>query len=109
MATMNALAQLDGGAARIGAYCRVVLPRMVTAYRSWQVRCGPSSDRPVARVLGFALSDVLSDWERGAGVLLGYMDGPGAEEAVDAAAGASALFERLLVGLRPVPSTSAPG
>ncbi len=108
-ATMTALAQVHKDAERLGAYCRVVLPRTVTAYRSWQAKCGPASDRPVARVLGFALSDVMNDWERGAAVLMGYMDGPWAEEAVDGAARASALVERALVGLGPVPSSSAPG
>jgi hypothetical protein len=108
-AMMKALSELDGGAERTAAYSRVVLPRMVTAYRSWQAMCVPSSDRPVARVLGLALSDVLNDWERGVAVLLGYMEGPGAEEAVDGAARASAQVEQLLAGLGPVPGTSAPG
>jgi hypothetical protein len=104
-ATMRALAQLDGGAERLGAYCRVVLPRISVAYRSWQARCVPSSDRPVARVLGFALSDVLGDWEQGAAVLVSHLDSSGGEAAVRGVASASAQVERLMVEQSPIPGS----
>ena len=64
------LSRLDTDIERLGAYCRVVLPRAIVGYRSWLRRCAESSDRPVARALGFALADVANDWERGTALVL---------------------------------------
>jgi hypothetical protein len=95
---MKALAELQGDAERLAAYCRVVLPRAAVAYRAWQRRCSPSSDRPIARVLGLVLTDLVNDWQEGAGVLVALLDGPGGEAGAAAAGGASAAIERLLLG-----------
>ena len=100
---MDALSRLDTDIARLGAYCRVVLPRAIVGYRSWLRRCAESSDRPVARALGFALADAANDWERGTALVLRYMDAPGGADAVASAAAASSQVERLLVGQGLVP------
>ena len=82
---------------RLSAYCRVVLPRLVVGYRSWQRRCSAASDQPVARALGFALADVLGDWERGCGLLEGYLDGRGRRARRRGGRGATARdLDRLL-------------
>lgn len=80
-AAIEKLAGLEGDVARLSAYCRVILPRTVTAYRAWQSRCSAVSDQPVARALGFALTDVLADWERGSALLAAYLDEAGLDEA----------------------------
>jgi len=100
---LEALGDLDGDMARLGVYCRVVLPRLVVGYRSWLQRCSSSSDRPVARALGFAVADATNDWERGTAVMLRYLDGPRGPEGVLSTAGASSDVERLLVGQGLVP------
>jgi hypothetical protein len=100
---MEALGGLEGDMARLGAYCRVVLPRMIVGYRSWLNRCASSSDRSVGRSLGFALADATNDWERGTAITLRFLDGPRGPEGVMAAAGASSEVERLLVGPGLVP------
>jgi hypothetical protein len=100
---MKALSCLEGEVERLAGYCRVVLPRTVVAYRSWQSRCSHASDRPVARVLGFATDDVIADWERGTALLVELLDNASGPDAVGRAAEASSEVERLLVdeGLGP--------
>jgi hypothetical protein len=93
---VDALATLEGDVERLSAYCRVVLPRIVVGYRTWEGRCSVSSDRPVARALAFALADVMADWERGSGLLAGYLVGDGADEVSAAAANASRQVDQLL-------------
>ena len=95
---LAALGRLSGDGARLGAYCRVILPRTVVAYRSWQRRCTASSDRPVARVLALILGDVLADWQEGTEVLTDLLGQPGAADELDEVAAASAQLERLLLG-----------
>jgi hypothetical protein len=95
---MKALSCLEGDVERLAAYCRVVLPRTVVAYRSWQSRCSDASDRPVARALGFATDDVIADWERGTALLVELLDNASGQDAVGRAAEASSEVERLLVG-----------
>jgi hypothetical protein len=95
---MKALACLEGEVERLAGYCRVVLPRTVVAYRSWQKRCSDASDRPVARVLGFATDDVIADWERGSALLVGLLDSAADPDALGRAAEASSGLERLLIG-----------
>jgi hypothetical protein len=92
----DALATLEGDVERLSAYCRVVLPRMVVGYRSWEGRCSVSSDRPVRRALGFALADVMADWERGSSILADYLMGDGVDDASAAAAKASNQVDQLL-------------
>ena len=95
---MKALSNLEGDAGRLAAYCRVVLARAAVAYRDWQRRCSPYADRPVARVLGIALADVMADWHEGSRVLVEVLAGGGGGQAVEEAANASSEVERLLVG-----------
>jgi hypothetical protein len=96
-AALEALGRLQGDRARLAAYCRVILPRTVVAYRSWHRRCTPSSDRPVLRALALNLVDVVSDWQEGSELLADLLDQPGADGLEEAAA-ASTGVERLLVG-----------
>jgi hypothetical protein len=93
---MSGLAGVPDDAGRLSAYCRVVLPRIVVEYRSWQQRCSPVADRTVARVIGFALVDVMADWERGTALLAGYLSGEGGEQAALHAADASRELDQLL-------------
>ena len=93
---MAGLAALTGDVERLSAYCRVVLPRAVVGYRSWQRRCSATGDQPVARALGLAMADALGDWERGCGLLEGYLGDEGAGHAAVAAAGATAELDQLV-------------
>jgi hypothetical protein len=95
---MKVLSCLEGDVERLAGYCRVILPRTVVAYRSWQRRCTDASDRPVARVLGFANDDALADWERGSALLVELLDSTSAADAVGRAAEATSEVERMLVG-----------
>jgi hypothetical protein len=95
MSAIDRLASVEDDVGRLSAYCRALLPRMVVGYRSWQERCSPVSDQPVARALGFALADVMADWERGSAVLDTYLSGHGAEEAAVSAANASRLVDQM--------------
>jgi hypothetical protein len=92
----DALATIEGDVERLSAYCRALLPRVVAGYRSWEGRCSVSSDRPVARALGFALTDVLADWERGSGLLAVFLGGDSADDAFSAAANASRQVDQRL-------------
>jgi hypothetical protein len=94
---MNALSNLEGDVGRLAAYCRVVLARTVVAYQDWQRRCSPSSDRPVARVLGIVVADVVGDWQDGCSVLVDLLSGAGGDHAVGDAARASEEIERLWI------------
>ncbi len=93
---IDGLTILDDDVGRLSAYCRVVLPRLVVGYRSWQMRCSAASDQPVARALSFALADVVADWERGSGLLQGHLDGDGDGQAAASAADAARDMDRLL-------------
>jgi hypothetical protein len=90
------LDHLTDDVGRLSAYCRVVLPRILVGYRSWQERCSAAADRPVARALGFALADVVSDWERGSALLTAHLSGDGAESAAISAADASRQLDQSL-------------
>jgi hypothetical protein len=95
---MKALSCLEGEVERLAGYCRVVMPRTVVAYRSWQRRCSDASDRPVVRALGFATDDAIADWERGTALLVELLDSASGPDAVVRAAEASSEVERRLVG-----------
>jgi hypothetical protein len=95
---MKALSCLEGEVERLAGYCRVVLPRTVVAYRSWQRRCSDASDRPVVRTLSFATDDAIADWERGTALLVELLDSASGPDAVVRAAEASSEVERRLVG-----------
>jgi hypothetical protein len=91
---IDELTGLSDDVGRLSAYCRVVLPRIVLGYRSWQERCSPVPDGPVARALGFALADVISDWERGSALLAAYLSGEAAEAAAVSAAKAACQLDQ---------------
>lgn len=93
---IDGLTTLDDDVGRLSAYCRVVLPRLVVGYRSWQRRCSAASDQPVARALSFAVADVVTDWERGSGLLQGHLDGDGDGQAAASAADAARDLDRAL-------------
>jgi hypothetical protein len=97
-AALALLGRLQGDGARLGAYCRVILPRTVVAYRSWQRRCTASSDRPVARALALNLADVVADWQDGSEVLTDFLGRPGGVDELNEVAEASIELERLLMG-----------
>ncbi|HUB69673.1 MAG TPA: hypothetical protein VL984_04565 [Acidimicrobiales bacterium] len=100
-AALVALSGLEGDAARLGAYCRVVLPRAVVSYRRWEARCSPLSDGPISRALMFTLSDLHADWEEGSAVLAGLLSSAGqgsaAAGAIAEAAASAAEIERHLL------------
>jgi len=95
---MKALSCVEGDVGRMAGYCRVVLPRTVVAYRSWQRRCADASDRPVARVLRLATDDALADCEQGAALLVELLDSASDGDVVGRAAEASNELERLMIG-----------
>ena len=95
-AAMAVLSDLQGDAGRLAAHCRVVLARSAAAYQGWLQDCGPSADRPTARALSMALSDVVADWREGSALLVGLVT-DGGEGAVAEAAASTALVERALL------------
>lgn len=87
-ASIGALEGIAGDVGRLAAFCRVVLPRVVSGYRAWCQACSPSGDAPVARALSMALADVVSDWQQGSGLLVEALDD--GDESLAVAAEASA-------------------
>jgi len=64
-AVLEAVSGLSGSVERlVGAY-RVVVPRLVTAYRWHLGRAEPVSDAPVIRVLQLVLADEEAGWQEG--------------------------------------------
>jgi hypothetical protein len=94
---LKALASLEGDVGRLGAYCRVALPRVAAAYRHWHRACNPSSDAPLERTLKIALADLKADLEEGCDLLVALLDEQGAR-AVAAAAECSKSVEGFWVG-----------
>jgi hypothetical protein len=94
----SALAALEGGTARLTAYCRAVLERVMTSYRSWQPRLSSASERPVERALALVLEDTARDWREGTALLAEIFQGPDGERAVKEAGQACASVELRLVG-----------
>jgi hypothetical protein len=105
---IDSLAGVEDDVGRLSAYCRALLPRMVVGYRSWQERCSPVSDQPVARALGFALADVMADWERGTAVLETYLSGHGAENAALSAANAAQRLDQTIASQFSLPDGAPP-
>ena len=95
-AATRLLSGLQGDTGRLAAHCRVVLARSAAEYQGWLGDCGPSADRPVARALAMALSDVVADWKEGSALLVQLIS-EGGEDAVAAAAESTALVERALL------------
>lgn len=85
----------EGTIPRLAAYCRIVLPYTLIAYRSWRAGCSSSADRPVARTLDRALADVEADWQDGEQILEGLLR---TREEVLGASRAVGEAECLLVG-----------
>jgi hypothetical protein len=59
----------DDPVARLALYARIVLPRVMVAYRAWRRACSPASGRSLHRVLGLILADITCDWEEGCDLL----------------------------------------
>jgi hypothetical protein len=51
--------------ARLAALYRVVLPRLIAAYRMWQGRANPVTDGALVRWLQLVLVDEVDDWQVG--------------------------------------------
>jgi hypothetical protein len=68
-AWMDQLAALEDSPARLTGLYRVVLPRLVVAYRRWREEADPVADGPLLRWLGFVLADEVDDWQVGAAAL----------------------------------------
>lgn len=77
----------------VGTY-RVVVPRLITAYRRHLDQATPLSDGPVIRALRLVLADEVADWQEGEGMLQGLL---GTTEQVERAAAYQARLESLLV------------
>ena len=91
---IDGLAALTGDVERLSAYCRVVLPRAVVGYRSWQRRCSASA-RP-ARGPGARLCPDGRSGGLGTGFwpAEGYLGDEGAGHAAVAGAGATAELDQ---------------
>jgi hypothetical protein len=96
-AAMKTLAGLEGDASRLAAYGRVVLARLVVGYRDGLAHCSAAADRPVARVLGIAVADVLGDWQEGARLLVEVVEGPDGGQALEDAARSALEVEQALI------------
>jgi hypothetical protein len=95
----SALAALGSGPARLGAYCRAVLERLMASYRSWRPSLSPASDGPIDRALALVLADMERDWREGTALLAEMLEGPGSDRAVaDAEKGCAAVELRLAGG-----------
>ena len=79
--------------ARLAVAYRVILPRVVIAYRTHLASTSPVADRPTQRSLVMALADSVEDWAEGEGVLQVLLIDT---EAVRAAAEAVTGLERLV-------------
>lgn len=98
-AAVATLSRPRGDAGRLSAYCRVVLPRVISAYRAWYSATSPSADRPVARALSMALADALGDWQEGTALLLEVLD-EGGEAALAEASQAAEEADRAFMSWR---------
>lgn len=98
-ALVEVLGSLEGDVERMAAYARVVLARTVCEYRWWQGKLSPVSDRPLARVIGFALADASADWAEANSVLTRLLGGAGREtDPIGRAGVAVADVERAVMG-----------
>ncbi|MGH9065967.1 MAG: hypothetical protein ACRD0J_00345 [Acidimicrobiales bacterium] len=91
---MAALERSEGTAERLVGVYRVLLPRLVVAYRAHLDRASPVSDGPVARALGLVLHDDVEDWAVGEGLLQAALTG---EDEVGRAARHQGRLEAMLV------------
>jgi hypothetical protein len=89
-----ALAALDSTVARLAGAYRVALPRLFAAYQRHRLRADPTSDGSAIRTLDLLVPDVAADWREGEVLLQRLLTD---DAAVQAAAGAVADLERLLV------------
>lgn len=86
----------DAAVVRLDGYGRVLLPRMIVAYRSTLDRLGVAADASLARWSRIVLADDLDEWERGESVLQGAVRSAGRIEAL--AASRRSLEELVLGG-----------
>jgi len=92
---LRAAAGLDGGAPRLAALSRIVLPRVVAGYRFHIARATEVTDGPVIRALRLALHDDVDAMLRAEDLLQSLA---GAAEAAEAVAGVLGGPERALPG-----------
>ncbi len=86
---------------RLDAYGRVLLPRMIVAYRATVGRLGAAADASVARWSRLVLVDDLEAWEQAESVLQRVVR---TEEQLDALAASRRRVDSLLLGAAPLPT-----
>jgi hypothetical protein len=97
-AALSAMAALATDPARLGAYCRAILPRCLAGYRAWKARCSSSCDRPVTRALTLVLTDVVGDWQQANDLLTAWLDGPDGLAGLTGAVAGAAQVDNALAG-----------
>lgn len=85
----------DSVAARLDGHCRVLLPRMIVAYRATIGGLGAAADASVQRWSRLVLVDDLDEWERGESILQGLVRD---ESRLDAVGETRRRLELLLLG-----------
>ena len=86
---------------RLDGYARVLLPRMIVAYRSTLEQLGAAADASVARWSRLVLVDDLDEWERAEAVLQQVVR---TDEHLDALAVSRRGLDELLVGAPLLPT-----
>lgn len=71
------LATTDGAVARVAGLYRVVIPRLIVQYRSYQAQSSPATDGPVRRVLRLVQADLAEQWIEGEEILQGLLSSAG--------------------------------
>jgi hypothetical protein len=84
--------------ARLAGAYRVVLPRLVSAYRVHLAAASPVADGPTRRSLGMGLADAVEDWAEGETLLQRFLVDP---VAVRAAAETVTSLESVLLSAPP--------
>ena len=85
----------DAAVVRLDGYGRVLLPRMIVAYRSTLDRLGVAADASLARWSRIVLADDLDEWERGESVLQGAVR---SADRIEALAASRRSLDELVLG-----------
>jgi hypothetical protein len=85
----------DGTLTRLVGMYRVVVPRVITAYRRDLESASPISDAPMLHTLRHLLSDEIEDWREGEQLIQSLAR---TSEAVDRAGAHQARIEKLIAG-----------
>lgn len=91
---VDAAGDTDGTVARLAAVYRVLLPRLLGAYRAHHVITSEWADGPSRRTLTIAVPDVTADWAEGETLLQRHL---GDANAIAYAADRVSTLEALLV------------